>query len=157
MILMFALFLVMTALIFRARRKGTEVVPGTLVALFMLWAGIGRFATDTLRVNDDRVLSLTGAQWMSLVMVPYGIYVLWKVRPAVRKLVGPDGKPLEPAVGLLDASDDDADADKPVPDELAPPEKAAASEDENGSAKPESEPADAADDEATAKATTAES
>jgi phosphatidylglycerol:prolipoprotein diacylglycerol transferase len=120
-LLMFGLFLVMTAMIFWARRKGTEVLPGTLVAVFMLWAGIGRFATDSLRVNDERVASLTGAQWMSLVMVPYGIYVLWRVRPALRKLVGPDGKPLEQPVGLLDALDE-AEGDKPVPDELAPPD-----------------------------------
>jgi phosphatidylglycerol:prolipoprotein diacylglycerol transferase len=142
MILMFALFVAMTGMIWRARRKGTEVLPGTLVAVFMLWAGIGRFATDTLRVNDDRVLSMTGAQWMSLAMVPYGIFVLWKVRPALRKLVGPDGKPLEPAVGLLDTpdADEDAAADKPVPDELAPPDEDGADADAK-SDEPAHEPA----------------
>ena len=126
-LLMFLLFAVMTVMIWRARHKGTEVLPGTLVAVFMLWAGISRFYTDSLRVNDDRVAGLTGAQWMSLVMVPYGIYVLWRVRPALRKLVGPDGKPLEQPVGLLDAEDEaGADVDEVVPDELAPPENGAA-------------------------------
>jgi phosphatidylglycerol---prolipoprotein diacylglyceryl transferase len=173
-LLMFGLFLVMTAMILWARRKGTEVLPGTLVAVFMLWAGIGRFATDSLRVNDERVASLTGAQWMSLVMVPYGIYVLWRVRPALRKLVGPDGKPLEPAVGLLDAPDDEGDDAKPVPDELAPPdaekaEKADATDadvtdaESNGDEAKEAEDTDKADDAESAdegepaKATTAES
>jgi phosphatidylglycerol---prolipoprotein diacylglyceryl transferase len=126
MVTMFALVAVMGVMIWRARRKGTEVVPGTLVALFLLWAGIVRFLLDTLRVNDERFASMTGAQWMSLVMVPYGLYVLFRVRPAVRKLVGADGKPLEEpvAVGLLDASDDaePADGDKAAPDELAPPD-----------------------------------
>jgi phosphatidylglycerol:prolipoprotein diacylglycerol transferase len=131
-LLMFGLFLVMTAMIWRARRKGREVLPGTLVAVFMLWAGISRFYTDSLRVNDERVLSMTGAQWMSLVMVPYGLYVLLRVRPALRKLVGPDGKPLDEPVGLLDATDDDAEP--AVPDELAPPENgeaAAQADDDN--------------------------
>jgi phosphatidylglycerol:prolipoprotein diacylglycerol transferase len=129
MLTFFLLFAVMTAMILRARRKGREVLPGTLVALFMIYVGIVRFLLDTLRVNDERVAGMTGAQWMSLVMVPYGIYVLWRVRPALRKLVGPDGKPLEPAVGLLDAPDDeDADDGKPVPDELAPPDKDTAGE-----------------------------
>jgi phosphatidylglycerol:prolipoprotein diacylglycerol transferase len=125
-LLMFGLFIVMTGMILWARRKGTEVLPGTLVAVFMLWAGISRFYTDSLRVNDERVAGLTGAQWMSLVMVPYGIYVLVRVRPALRKLVGPDGKPLDEPTGLLDTPADDADDDASVPDELAPPENGAA-------------------------------
>jgi phosphatidylglycerol:prolipoprotein diacylglycerol transferase len=150
MLTFFLLFAVMGVIIWRARHKGREVLPGTLVALFLIYAGIVRFLLDTLRVNDERFGGMTGAQWMSLVMVPYGIYVLWKVRPALRKLVGPDGKPLEPAVGLLDATDDaDADADKPVPDELAPPDKEAAE------AKAEASSDD--DEEATAKASTGES
>jgi phosphatidylglycerol:prolipoprotein diacylglycerol transferase len=132
MLTMFALVLVMGAMIWRARRKGTEVQPGLLVAVFLLWAGIVRFYFDTLRVNDERFGHLTGAQWMSLAMVPYGLYVLFFVRPAVLKLVGPDGKSLEEAapVGLLDATDDEATDDgEDAPDELAPPEKAGAGPD----------------------------
>jgi phosphatidylglycerol:prolipoprotein diacylglycerol transferase len=169
-LLMFGLFLTMTGMILWARRKGTEVLPGTLVAVFMLWAGIGRFYTDSLRVNDERVAGLTGAQWMSLVMVPYGIYVLLRVRPALRKLVGPDGKPLEAPTGLLDAPADDADGDATVPDELAPPENGAAAPsdeeaDKDGDPDAEVEPVagtgssddEPVDDDVTAKASTAES
>jgi len=123
------LFLVMTAIIVRARRKDTYPKPATLVALFMVWAGGVRFLLDTLRVNDERFLSMTGAQWMSLIMVPYGIYLWVKVRPAVSKLVGADGLPLEVPTAdegsLLAATDDDATADDTtVPDEVAPPEEA---------------------------------
>jgi phosphatidylglycerol:prolipoprotein diacylglycerol transferase len=129
-LLMFGLFLAMTAIILWARHKGREVLPGTLVAVFMLWAGISRFGTDSLRVNDERAAGLTGAQWMSVVMVPYGLYVLFRIRPMLRKLVGPDGKALDDATGgsgsLLEASDDESDDDKPVPDELAAPENGAA-------------------------------
>jgi phosphatidylglycerol---prolipoprotein diacylglyceryl transferase len=143
-LLMFGLFIVMTGMILWARRKGTEVLPGTLVAVFMLWAGISRFYTDSLRVNDERVAGLTGAQWMSLVMVPYGIYVLVRVRPALRKLVGTDGKPLAEPTGLLDTPVDDAD-DATVPDELAPPENGAAASAE------ESEGSEGSEDDAEAE------
>ncbi|HMG41273.1 MAG TPA: prolipoprotein diacylglyceryl transferase family protein [Acidimicrobiales bacterium] len=130
------LFLVMTAMIGWARRKDTYPKPATLVALFMVWAGGVRFLLDTLRVNDERALGMTGAQWMSLVMVPYGIYLWVKVRPAVSKLVGADGLPLEaPATdeGSLLAATEDSDAetdDTPVPDEVAPPEEPSAAADE---------------------------
>jgi phosphatidylglycerol:prolipoprotein diacylglycerol transferase len=140
------LFLVMTAMIWRARSKGTEVRPATLVALFMVWSGTARFLLDTLRVNDERVLSMTGAQWMSLAMVPYGIYLWFKVRPAVSKLVGPDGLPLDlpdsDAGSLLAASDDDVEGEDAVPDELAPPESDVLDEPET----PESEDPEKPDD-----------
>jgi phosphatidylglycerol---prolipoprotein diacylglyceryl transferase len=125
LITLMLLFGVMTAMIWRARRKGTYVKPATLVALFMVWSGTARFLLDTLRVNDERVLSMTGAQWMSLVMVPYGIYLWFKVRPAVSKLVGPDGLPLDlPAkdAGSLLAASDEEPEEEPVPDELEAPE-----------------------------------
>jgi len=128
MITLGALFVVMTGMILWARRKGTEVKPGTLVALFMVYGGIERFLLDTLRVNDERLLHMTGAQWMSLVMVPYGIWVWLKVRPEVSKLVGPNGLPLDlpvPEDGSLLASteDDSSDGEEPeAPDELEAPE-----------------------------------
>ena len=141
------LFLVMTAMIGWARRKDTYPKPATLVALFMVWAGGVRFLLDTLRVNDERALGMTGAQWMSLVMVPYGIYLWVKVRPAVSKLVGADGLPLEaPATdeGSLLAATEDADAetdDTPVPDEVAPPEEPSADDGTDADAdEPEPEP-----------------
>jgi len=126
------LFLVMTVLIFRARHRRTEVKPATLVALFMVWSGGTRFLLDTLRVNDERALGMTGAQWVSAVMVPYGIYLFVKVRPAVSKLVGADGQPLDkPATddGSLLAAADDAEGEgedaEAVPDELEAPDKSA--------------------------------
>lgn len=74
------LFGVMTLLIRWRRRRGQEVVPGTLMGLFVTWYGVARFLTDTLRVNDNRVAGLTGAQWLSLVLVPVGLWVLFRVR-----------------------------------------------------------------------------
>lgn len=117
------LFGVMGALILLARRKDREVLPVTLVALFMVWYGVVRFLTDTLRVNDDRVLSMTGAQWMSLVMVPYGVWLFTRTRPKLAKLVGPDGQELEGEPSLLAASDDGDEGPEAAPDELEAPEE----------------------------------
>jgi phosphatidylglycerol---prolipoprotein diacylglyceryl transferase len=162
MITLAVLFVVMTVMILLARRKGTEVKPATLVALFMVWAGGARFLLDTLRVNDERFLSMTGAQWMGLVMVPYGIYLWVKVRPAVSKLVGPDGLPLpdadadaDPGSLLAATADDDTADDKPAPDEVAPPEDATSSDEEPPDADTESAAdadadAESADDDADA-------
>jgi phosphatidylglycerol---prolipoprotein diacylglyceryl transferase len=57
--------------------------PGTVAGIFLLAYAVQRFGNDALRVNDERVGGLTGAQWMCVAMVPIGIYVLLKVRPAV--------------------------------------------------------------------------
>ena len=59
--------------------------PGTAVATFLLWYGIGRFSTDFFRAYDATIVGLTGAQWMSLVLVPFGAWVLTRVRPRLRK------------------------------------------------------------------------
>jgi phosphatidylglycerol---prolipoprotein diacylglyceryl transferase len=80
------IFGIMAAWVLRARRAGREVATGTLVGFFVLVYGICRFLSDTLRVNDERVLSMTGAQWMSLVMIPAGAYILLKVRPRLAAL-----------------------------------------------------------------------
>ena len=85
-IYMMVLFGILGGLVLLARRKGREVVPGTLVGVFVLYYGVMRFLSDSLRVNDERVLSMTGAQWMCLVMVPAGIWILWKVRPGLAAL-----------------------------------------------------------------------
>ncbi|MGH9117428.1 MAG: prolipoprotein diacylglyceryl transferase [Acidimicrobiales bacterium] len=74
------LFAVMTLL----RRRGAPT--GTLAGVFCLWYGIGRFLTDFLRVNDDTVLGLTGAQYLSLVLIVTGLWILRRVRPRLATL-----------------------------------------------------------------------
>ncbi len=56
--------------------------PGIVGALFLIGYGIARFGFDSLRVNDERVVGLTGAQWMCLGMMPVAAYILLRVRPA---------------------------------------------------------------------------
>lgn len=74
------LFAVMAWLRARARRDGRVLEPGTLMGVFVIWYGVTRFVTDLLRTNDDTTLGLTGAQWMSLALVPVGLGVLLRLR-----------------------------------------------------------------------------
>ena len=74
------LFGLMSWLIARARRRDEHLLPGTLMGLFTIWYGVARFLTDLVRVNDDTTFGLTGAQWMSVVLVPVGLWVLLRVR-----------------------------------------------------------------------------
>ena len=87
------LFGIMSLLLWRSRRQDRALLPGTLMGLFVVWYGIARFLTDVLRVNDERVAGLTGAQWMSVVMVPVGLWVLLRVRHLVAdRPEGPDAE-----------------------------------------------------------------
>ncbi|WCO66741.1 prolipoprotein diacylglyceryl transferase [Iamia majanohamensis] len=74
------LFLLFAVLWFVLDR--VKPTPGTVGALFLVGYGVARFSFDSLRVNDERVLGLTGAQWMCLGMLPIAAYIWLRVRPA---------------------------------------------------------------------------
>jgi phosphatidylglycerol:prolipoprotein diacylglycerol transferase len=105
-IYMVVLFAGMGALVLAARRRGRGVTPGTLVGIFVVYYGVLRFISDSFRVNDERVAGMTGAQWMCLVMVPAGLWILLKVRPKLAALASAEAA----AVGASD--DDDRAADE---------------------------------------------
>jgi phosphatidylglycerol:prolipoprotein diacylglycerol transferase len=63
--------------------------PGTIIGAFCLYYGIARGLDDFLRVNDKTILGLTGAQWMCVALIPTGIWILTKVRPATAAEVAP--------------------------------------------------------------------
>ncbi len=88
------------------RRRST---PGTALGVFLVWIGVGRFATDFLRVYDDTVAGLTGAQLMCLVLVPVGLWALLLVRPRLAREVAAELDDSEVhRCGLRgDAADDD--------------------------------------------------
>lgn len=65
--------------------KKVKPTPGTVGALFLIGYGVARFFFDSLRVNDERVAGLTGAQWMCLGMMPIAAYILLRVCPANAK------------------------------------------------------------------------
>lgn len=98
---MVALFLLLTWLLYlRKQRPG----PGVAMAVFCGWYGVARFASDSLRVNDERVLGLTGAQYLCLALIPTSAWIWFRVR----KLLAQDiaaGMP----VGLQPAEPDPVD------------------------------------------------
>lgn len=63
---------IMAVLLRRAADRGRPWPLGMLGGLFTLWYGSMRFLTDTVRVNDTRLASLTGAQWASIGLVQVG-------------------------------------------------------------------------------------
>jgi phosphatidylglycerol:prolipoprotein diacylglycerol transferase len=65
---------VLAALLWFLSRRGAP--PGTLIGVFCVWYGLARFGTDFLRAYDDHVLGLTGAQWLCLVLVAVGSWIL---------------------------------------------------------------------------------
>jgi len=65
-------------------RRGVGV--GTLIAVYLLAYAPMRFVFDALRVNDERVAGLTGAQWMCIGILPIALWILVKVRPQVHEL-----------------------------------------------------------------------
>jgi len=77
LVFLLALFGVLTWVI---RRRP---VPGTVMGVFCLYYGIARGLSDFLRVNDKTVLGLTGAQWMCVLLIPTGIWIITRVRRAI--------------------------------------------------------------------------
>ena len=66
-----------------ARRKPA---PGTIIGIFCVYYGVARGLCDFLRVNDKTTLGLTGAQWMCVLLIPTGIWILTRVRKATAGL-----------------------------------------------------------------------
>jgi phosphatidylglycerol:prolipoprotein diacylglycerol transferase len=74
---MVVLFLLLTYVLYgRKVRPG----PGVAMAIFTGFYGVSRFASDALRVNDERVLGLTGAQYLCLAMLPTSAWIWFRVR-----------------------------------------------------------------------------
>jgi len=90
LLFLLVLFGVMTLLI---RRRPT---PATIIGLFCVYYGVARGLSDFLRVNDKTVAGLTGAQWMCVLLIPTGIWILTRVR----RVTAADLEPEESATQL---------------------------------------------------------
>jgi phosphatidylglycerol:prolipoprotein diacylglycerol transferase len=106
LIYMVVLFLLLSYVLYgRKERPG----PGTAMAIFCAYYGVARFASDSLRVNDERVLGLTGAQYLSLVLLLTSAWVWFRVRRQLATDVAagmPVGiEPEEPEISDADALD----------------------------------------------------
>lgn len=87
---MLVLFAVLTYVLYlRKQRPG----PGVAMAIFCGFYGVARFASDALRVNDERVLGLTGAQYLCLALVPTSAWILFRVRQQLAQDIE-DGMPV---------------------------------------------------------------
>lgn len=111
LIYMVVLFLVLTYVLYlRKERPG----PGVAMAVFCGFYGVARFASDALRVNDERVLGLTGAQYLCLVLLPTSAWIWFRVRKQLAQDIA-DGMPvgIEPPEPHEARERDDAEADAP--------------------------------------------
>ena len=104
LLFLLALFGIMTLLI---RRRPA---PATIIGLFCVYYGVARGLSDFLRVNDKTVVGLTGAQWMCVLLIPTGVWILTRVRRAVAR----DAAAVEP---VLDGEDESA-TQLPVQEQL---------------------------------------
>ena len=87
------LFVVLTYVLhLRKPRPG----PGVAMAIFCGFYGVARFGSDSLRVNDERVLGLTGAQYLCLALLPTSAWIWFRVRKQLARDIE-EGMP----VGLL--------------------------------------------------------
>ena len=67
--------------------------PGIAMAIFRGFYGVARFASDSLRVNDETLLGLTGAQYLCLALLPTSAWIWFRVRKQLAQDIA-DGMPV---------------------------------------------------------------
>jgi phosphatidylglycerol:prolipoprotein diacylglycerol transferase len=80
-VLEFLYVLVILAIMLWVDRKGTAGA-GTIAGIFCVLYAIFRFASDFLRINDETLYGLTGAQYMTIALLVVGA---WFLRTARRR------------------------------------------------------------------------
>ncbi len=75
------------AVLWRLLHRRPAVTPGVGIGSFCALYGVARFSTDFLRINDDTVFGLTGAQYLTLVVLAAAAWILMRVRPRNAELV----------------------------------------------------------------------
>jgi phosphatidylglycerol---prolipoprotein diacylglyceryl transferase len=97
LIYMVALFVLLSVVLYvRKPRPG----PGVAMAIFTGFYGIARFVSDSLRVNDETLLGLTGAQYLCLALIATSAWIWFRVRKQLAQDIE-DGMP----VGVHAAAD----------------------------------------------------
>jgi phosphatidylglycerol:prolipoprotein diacylglycerol transferase len=108
----FGYLLVLFAILgYLIRRK---VGPGVCMGVFCAWYGVWRFSTDFLRVNDEQILGLTGAQYLMASIAIASIWIFKRVVPSLRDA--------EPAAAAAEVGADEDDEDAPTEVDDAPTE-----------------------------------
>jgi phosphatidylglycerol:prolipoprotein diacylglycerol transferase len=90
-------------------RRGMR--PGNAIGIFCLWYGVARFSTDFLRAYDERVLGLTAAQYLCLVLAPVGIWILATSRRRAERLAAIEAGDAPSGTGEDDAPESADHAD----------------------------------------------
>ena len=76
------LFVILSIVLYvRKPRPG----PGVAMTLFTAYYGVARFLSDSLRVNDETLLGLTGAQYLCLALLPTSAWIWFRVRPQLAR------------------------------------------------------------------------
>lgn len=118
------LLVLFVALVLVLRRS--DPPPGVLIGVFALWYGVFRFGTDFLRVNDEELFGLTGAQYGCLLLIAVGAWVLATTRSrTARLLAGP---------AVEDPDSDDAHGTTPDVDDADHTDRGDGDDDPNGDA-----------------------
>jgi phosphatidylglycerol:prolipoprotein diacylglycerol transferase len=97
MLYLLGIFLVLSWLFYGRKQKPR---PGTAIAVFCLGYAVCRFGSDALRVNDERVLRMTGAQYFCLLLFTAGLWIWFRVRKQLAADVASGMVPGLPADGL---------------------------------------------------------
>lgn len=80
---------IILVLLYLDRRK---VPAGVMAGTFAVMYGLFRFLTDFVRINDRTLYGLTGAQYMTIVLTLFGVFVIWySLRRARRERTEPEG------------------------------------------------------------------
>ncbi len=58
----------------------------TMIAVFCAYYAVARFASDSLRVNDERVFGLTGAQYLCILLAVAAAWIWLHKRPQLARL-----------------------------------------------------------------------
>ena len=106
-------------LVDRSGRRGA----GTLAGIFCVGYAVCRFASDFLREYDPTVYGFTGAQYMTMVLLPLGVFFLL----SARRRESPAGYRARLAVAPQEGSAEDAAAGQegPVQDPVAATDRSA--------------------------------
>ncbi len=90
--------------------RSTKPAAGVSMGIFCLYYGTCRFISDSFRVNDERVLMMTGAQYLMLGLVVTGLWVFLRVRPM---LAADEAAGMVPGleVAEVEEAEEPADAD----------------------------------------------
>ena len=61
-------------------RKRNQTFSGEIIFEYLFLGGISRFMVEFIRTNTKYILGLSGAQYLSILMMAIGAYQLWKMR-----------------------------------------------------------------------------